>query len=78
MAGEGGHFNMKQLYYLSVHSLDKKCYTYGKARISREVSNAWVESKFIFGGARFDDATVSLTDEAPFYWMRLSVFPKTN
>ena len=43
MQGEGGHFNFKDLYYISCHTLEGADVTkYGKTRLQRELIDLWL------------------------------------
>lgn len=51
-----GGFNTKNLFYLSVGWLSKD--GFGQARLTREVTDAWIQRKFKHGGQEY-------TTEAP-------------
>ncbi|CAK9005782.1 Uncharacterized protein SCF082_LOCUS8742 [Durusdinium trenchii] len=60
MALPGG-FETKNLHYLSIWWLNSQ--SYGAARLSREVTDAWVAGKWELGGVRFNSEVPGLTDE---------------
>jgi hypothetical protein len=56
-------FDFKSLNYLSVHHLDNKDEAnYGKQRLDLHMTHAWLDKKFEFGGIKFDDVGVQLTE----------------
>ena len=66
MAGDGLQpFHYSKLYYLSLHSIDPDTtYPYANTRVLREISDAWLDKKFTYGGMGYDDADAGLTEEA--------------
>ena len=62
MAGEGGGFNYKNLYYLSIHTLDSASgVSYAKTRVAREVLDAWLQKRVSFDGHKYEEEVVQLT-----------------
>lgn len=62
MQGDGGHMSLKKLYYLSCHTLEnQETVKYGKARLTRDLIDLWVDGKISFGGLKFksDEPTLS-------------------
>ena len=57
-------FDMANLYYLSLHTLDSPSGNhYAKSRVSRDLLDAWMAKKISFGGQKFDDEDITLTDQ---------------
>ena len=57
-------FNFKdRLHYLSLHFLDSP--EFGAARILRELSEAWLDGKVDFPGAKFEKDPQTLSDQEP-------------
>lgn len=64
MTGEGALMSLKNLYYLSCHTLDNpENIKFAKARLARELIDRWVEKKLSYGGIHFDDTEVVLSEE---------------
>lgn len=64
MTGEGALMSLKNLYYLSCHTLDNpENIKFAKARLARELIDRWVEKKLSYGGIYFDDTEVVLSEE---------------
>ena len=63
LGGDGGSFNYQKLHYLSLHSLDKQQFSYGRMRVVRELTDSFFDGAVTYGGARFQNEPVRLTDE---------------
>lgn len=67
LAGDGGGFDFQNLFYLSLHTLDSRSgLQYAKARVYRELLDAWLGKKLSFNGKKFQDVDVSLTEQDTF------------
>ena len=65
MQGDGGHMNFKKLYYISCHTLENaETVKYGKARLTRDLIDLWVDSKISFGGLEFKSDEPALSQSA--------------
>ena len=64
MTGEGGNFDYKNLFYLSIHMQDTKSgVQYARMRIARELLDGWLSKKVSLNGKKYDDSSVTLTDK---------------
>ena len=70
LGGDGGGrgFNFTDdLFYLSLRCLDSRSgVQYAKTRVCRELLDGWLCKKITFQGLCFDDAQVTLTEQAGF------------
>ena len=65
MQGDGGHMDLKKIYYISCHTLENaETIKYGKTRLTRDLIDMWVDSKFSFGGLEFKSDEPSLSQSA--------------
>ena len=63
LGGDGAHFSLQKLYYLSVHTLDSpEGVKYAKNRVARELLDRWIDRKFVYAGLKFKDEEQVLTD----------------
>lgn len=62
LLGEGGGFDYKNLFYLSIHTLDSASgVTYAKTRVAREVLDAWLQKRVSLDGHKYEEEEVQLT-----------------
>lgn len=62
LQGDGGGFDFKNLYYLSIHTLDSASgNVYAKSRVAREVLDAWLQKRISFDGQKYEESEVQLT-----------------
>ena len=57
--------NLKKIYYISCHTLENpETIKYGKARLTRDLIDMWVDSKISFGGLEFKSDEPALSQSA--------------
>ena len=57
--------NLRKIYYISCHTLENpETIKYGKARLTRDLIDMWVDSKISFGGLEFKSDEPALSQSA--------------
>ena len=66
MTWDGGQLDTERnLFYLSLHTLDSESgVSYAQGRIGRELIDCWLQKKISFNGQKFEDAEVTLSEQA--------------
>ena len=79
MQGDGAHMNFKKLYYISCHTLENaETVKYGRARLTRDLIDLWVDSKISFGGLEFKSDEPALSQSAAKFEISAFLFAKNT